>query len=51
MSEALDIARAAIATGDVPVGAIVINKDGVVIGNYEDAIKKKRVVRYAFQIK
>jgi hypothetical protein len=26
-------------------------KDGVVIGNYEDAIKKKRVVRYAFQIK
>ena len=32
MNEALDIARAAIATGDVPVGAIVINKDGVVIG-------------------
>ena len=32
MHEALDIARAAIATGDVPVGAIVINKDGVVIG-------------------
>ena len=32
MNEALDIARSAIATGDVPVGAIVINKDGVVIG-------------------
>jgi tRNA(adenine34) deaminase len=32
MNEALDIARTAFATGDVPVGAIVINKDGVVIG-------------------
>ena len=32
MNEALDIARSALATGDVPVGAIVINKDGVVVG-------------------
>ena len=32
MQEALVIARSAFATGDVPVGAIVINKDGVVIG-------------------
>jgi tRNA(adenine34) deaminase len=32
MQEALVIARSALATGDVPVGAIVINKDGVVIG-------------------
>ena len=32
MNEALDIARTAFATGDVPVGAIVINKDGVVVG-------------------
>ena len=32
MQEALDIARKAFATGDVPVGALVINKDGVVIG-------------------
>jgi len=32
MQEALIIARSAFATGDVPVGAIVINKDGVVIG-------------------
>jgi hypothetical protein len=26
-------------------------KDGVVVGNYEDSIKKKRVVRFAFEIK
>ncbi len=32
MSEALDIARSALSTGDVPVGALVINKDGVIIG-------------------
>ena len=32
MIEALTIARAAAKTGDVPVGAIVINKDGVIIG-------------------
>ena len=32
MQEALVIARSAFATGDVPVGAIVINKDGVVVG-------------------
>jgi tRNA(adenine34) deaminase len=32
MQEALEIARKAFATGDVPVGALVINKDGVVIG-------------------
>lgn len=32
MLEALDIARGAFKTGDVPVGAIVINKDGVIVG-------------------
>lgn len=32
MDEALTIARHALATGDVPVGALVINNDGVVIG-------------------
>lgn len=32
MRSALAIARGAFSTGDVPVGAIVINKDGVVIG-------------------
>jgi tRNA(adenine34) deaminase len=32
MSEALDIAKSALSTGDVPVGALVINKDGVIIG-------------------
>jgi tRNA(adenine34) deaminase len=32
MREALAIAAAAPATGDVPVGAIVINRDGVVVG-------------------
>ncbi|MGD9958607.1 tRNA adenosine(34) deaminase TadA [Nocardioides sp.] len=32
MRVALDEARAALATGDVPVGAIVLDPDGVVIG-------------------
>ncbi|MEY4108745.1 MAG: hypothetical protein RJB35_58 [Actinomycetota bacterium] len=32
MRDAIAIASAATNTGDVPVGAIVINKDGVVIG-------------------
>ena len=32
MDDALTIARQALATGDVPVGALVINKDGIVIG-------------------
>ena len=32
MGEALVIARSAFSTDDVPVGAIVINKDGVIIG-------------------
>lgn len=32
MNEALTIAKHAFATGDVPVGAIVVNSDGVVIG-------------------
>jgi len=32
MIEALTIARSAAKTGDVPVGAIVINKDGVILG-------------------
>jgi len=32
MQDAIAIASAATSTGDVPVGAIVINKDGVVVG-------------------
>lgn len=32
MRLALDVAHTAIKSGDVPVGAIVINRDGVVIG-------------------
>jgi tRNA(adenine34) deaminase len=32
MREALQIAGSALSTGDVPVGAIVVNKDGVIIG-------------------
>lgn len=32
MQEAIALARAAHKTGDIPVGAIVINKDGVVVG-------------------
>ena len=32
MNEAIAIARIAVRTGDVPVGAIVLNKDGIVIG-------------------
>ena len=32
MGEAIAIAHDAVRTGDVPVGAIVLNKDGVVIG-------------------
>ena len=32
MRDAIAIALAATSTGDVPVGAIVINKDGVVVG-------------------
>jgi tRNA(adenine34) deaminase len=32
MHKAIAIARGAFASGDVPVGALVINKDGVIIG-------------------
>ena len=32
MHDAIAIAKSAVATGDVPVGALIINKDGVVIG-------------------
>ena len=32
MNEAIAIARSAVHTGDVPVGAIVLNKDGIIIG-------------------
>ena len=32
MQEAITIAKSATKTGDVPVGAIVINRDGVVVG-------------------
>lgn len=32
MGQALDLARAAMADGDVPVGALVLDPDGVIIG-------------------
>jgi tRNA(adenine34) deaminase len=32
MRQAIDVAKSATRTGDVPVGAIVINSDGVLIG-------------------
>ena len=32
MREALIVAKSALSTGDVPVGAIVVNKDGVIVG-------------------
>ena len=31
MREALIVAKSALSTGDVPVGAIVVNKDGVIV--------------------
>ena len=32
MREALLVAKSALSTGDVPVGAVIINKDGVIVG-------------------
>jgi tRNA(adenine34) deaminase len=32
MREAISLAKSALATGDVPVGALVLNQDGVVVG-------------------
>lgn len=32
MREALQVAKSALSTGDVPVGAIIVNKDGVIVG-------------------
>lgn len=32
MREALIVAKSALSTGDVPVGAVIVNKDGVVVG-------------------
>lgn len=32
MREALMVAKSALSTGDVPVGAVIVNKDGVVVG-------------------
>ncbi len=32
MREALEIAGTALSTSDIPVGAIIINKDGVIVG-------------------
>jgi len=32
MREALLVAKSAVSTGDVPVGAIIVNKDGVIVG-------------------
>ena len=33
MGDALAIAQRAFSTGDVPVGAIVVNSDGIVVGS------------------
>ncbi len=32
MREALIVAKSALSTGDIPVGAVIVNKDGVVVG-------------------
>ncbi len=32
MREALQVAKSALTAGDVPVGAIIVNKDGVIVG-------------------
>jgi tRNA(adenine34) deaminase len=32
MREALLVAKSAVSTGDVPVGAVIINQDGVIVG-------------------
>ena len=32
MHEALQVAKSALTAGDVPVGAIIVNKDGVIVG-------------------
>ncbi|CAN2227800.1 CumB Cytosine/adenosine deaminases [Candidatus Nanopelagicaceae bacterium] len=32
MQEAIIVAKSAVSTGDVPVGAVIVNKDGVVVG-------------------
>lgn len=32
MQQAIAVAKSAVNTGDIPVGALIINKDGVVIG-------------------
>jgi tRNA(adenine34) deaminase len=37
MRAALDEARAALATGDVPVGAVVVDADGAIVGNGRNA--------------
>ena len=50
MGEAIAIAHGAVRTGDVPVGAIVLNKDGVVIGNSEDGKKMKKVIQCVWKI-
>ena len=32
MREALLVAKSALSTGDVPVGAVIVNKDGIIVG-------------------
>ncbi len=32
MREAILVAKSALSTGDVPVGAVIVNKDGVIVG-------------------
>ena len=32
MQQAIQVAKSALSTGDVPVGAVIVNKDGVIVG-------------------
>ncbi len=42
MSAALDVAKDAVASGDVPVGALVISPDGVVVGTGHNTRERDR---------
>ena len=44
MQQAIIVAKSAFATGDVPVGAIVINKDGVEVGRAAGTPKREQVL-------
>ena len=32
MQQAIQVAKSALSTGDVPVGSVIVNKDGVIVG-------------------